>query len=125
MLKKLLILFAAFVVVTLLFRNKLNPTSPNQNVVKEYAATLRLGEKKFDVSQYIGGTALVATETKVKIEKTGEKENAFITSIEGKAADPKKREFWEFLVNGKQTKVGAGSYIVQNGDQIEWKISNW
>lgn len=124
MLKKLLILFAVLAATTFLFKDKTAP-SPNQNVVKEYQATLTLGEKTFDIAQFIGKTALDATEAKLKTEKTGEKENAFVTSVEGRAVDSKKREFWEFLVNGKQAEIGAGSYIIQNGDQIEWKISNY
>ena len=84
-----------------------------------------MGEKTFDIAQFIGKTALIATEAKVKVEKTGDGENTFFTAVEGRVADRKKREFWEFLINGKQAEVGAGSYIIQNGDQIEWKISNY
>lgn len=125
MLKKLLILLVASAAILLLLRVRTGTPSPNQNVVREYTATLRFGEEAFDISQYIGKTALEATEAKLKTEKTGEKENAFVTSIEGRTADSKKREFWEFLVNDKQAEIGAGSYIIQNGDQIEWKISNY
>ena len=125
MLKRLLFIFIFLAAAIFLFKDKNNQTPANQSVIKEYKATIKLGEKTFDIAQFIGKTALVATEVKVKIEKTGEGENVFVTVIEGRAADPKKREFWEFLVNGKSASVGAGSYIIQNGDQIEWKISNW
>jgi hypothetical protein len=81
--------------------------------------------KAFDVSSFIGKTALEATESTVEVVTNGTGENAFVTSIDGREADAKKREFWEFLINGSQSQVGAGSYIVQNNDQIQWKITNF
>lgn len=35
---------------------------------------------------------------------------------------PDSRHFWEFFVNGKSSNVGASSYILKNGDKIEWKL---
>jgi len=125
MLKRLLFIFIFLAAAIFLFKDKNNQTPANQSVIKEYKATIKLGEKTFDIAQFIGKTALIATEAKVKVEKTGDGENTFFTAVEGRVADRKKREFWEFLINGKQAEVGAGSYIIQNGDQIEWKISNY
>ncbi len=36
---------------------------------------------------------------------------------------PDSKHFWEFFVNGKSSNVGASSYILKNGDKIEWKLS--
>jgi phosphotransferase system HPr-like phosphotransfer protein len=107
-----------------------NSTSQNQEVVKEFKANLKISlddqEKSYDISQYIGMTVLDAMEKAgIKIEKSGEGENAFLTGIEGRITSTGKREFWEFLVNGNQTEVGAGTYKVQNNDQIQWKVSNY
>ncbi len=44
----------------------------------------------------------------------------FVESINGTKAD---KHFWEFIVNGKSSNVGAGSYKPVNGDKIEWKLS--
>jgi hypothetical protein len=44
-----------------------------------------------------------------------------VTSIDGITPDSK--HYWEFFVNGKSSNVGAGDYQLQNGDQIEWKLS--
>lgn len=91
-----------------------------------YYATLKIeGGQTYDVSDFVGKTALEATESKVVVVANGTGENAFVTSISGQSADVKKREFWEFKVNGTQAQVGAGSYIIQNHDQIEWKITNY
>jgi hypothetical protein len=97
--------------------------------VQQITASLKISDginiKSFDVSGFIGKTALEATQANTKVVTTGTGVNAFVTSIDGRAADTKEREFWELIANGDQTQVGAGSYIIQNGDKIEWKISTY
>lgn len=44
----------------------------------------------------------------------------FVTSINGVAGNGPK--YWTFYVNGKQAKVGAGSYITKDSDTITWKL---
>ena len=72
-----------------------------------------------------GKTALDLTKQVAKVETKGEGQNAFVISINGKAANSAKKEFWEFLVNGKSAEVGAGSYQLKDGDKIEWRISTY
>ena len=72
-----------------------------------------------------GKTALDLTKQVAKVETKGEGQNAFVNSINGKAANSVKKEFWELLVNGKPAEVGAGSYKIKNGDKIEWRISTY
>ena len=72
-----------------------------------------------------GSTALEATSQVADIETSGEGEMAFVTSINGRKADEAKKEFWELLINGESSQVGAGSYKVKNGDKIEWRISRF
>ncbi len=69
-----------------------------------------------------GTTALQLLSASHKIMTKGEKENTYITEIDGRAAADTSREFWAFYVNGEQAQVGAGSYLVKNNDTIEWKI---
>lgn len=88
-------------------------------------STLKINDKSFDINSFVGKTALEATEANAKIETKGTGEMAFVTKIDGKLAEPNKKEFWEMLVNGKQAEVGAGTYIIKSGDQIEWKLSNY
>lgn len=103
----------------------------NEKVVQEFKANLTINDGKtnptFDITQYIGKTALEATQIVLSgnIKITGENDKAFVTSINGRGADTKKHEFWEFLVNGKQAEIGAGSYKIQNFDNIVWKISTY
>jgi len=70
-----------------------------------------------------GQTALDLTKKVATVEATGEGEMAFVTAINGRAANKSKREFWEFIVNGEPAEVGAGSYKVRSGDKIEWRLS--
>lgn len=96
--------------------------------VQKVSAVLKIGDtvpKSFDISGFIGKSALTATESVTQVITNGTGVNAFITSIDGREADTKKKEFWEFKVNGTQAQVGAGSYIIQNNDEIQWKITNF
>jgi hypothetical protein len=79
----------------------------------------------YDISNFVGKTALEATDVKTTVVTNGTGINAFVTSINGRNADTKKREFWEFDVNGKEALVGAGSYTLNNHDEIEWKITSY
>ena len=73
----------------------------------------------------IGSTALRLLISTHKIVVKGEKENAFVTAIDGRVASSDAKEFWSFYVNDKQAQVGAGSYVVKNNDTIEWKIETY
>lgn len=73
----------------------------------------------------IGSTALQLLTSTHKVTSKDQKENAFVTTIDGRIADPLKKEFWAFYVNGKQAAVGAGTYVVKNNDTIEWKIETY
>ena len=102
-------------------QNSLSNSSSSLNY-----ATLKIDNgESIDISDYVGKTALEATQGKVSVTLNGSGANAFVTGINGRQADSKKKEFWEFDINGTESDVGAGSYIIQNHDQIEWKIANY
>ena len=73
----------------------------------------------------MGTTALQVLSSTHKVMVNGEKENAFVTTIDGRTASGADKEFWAFYINGKQAQVGAGSYSVRNNDTIEWKIETY
>ena len=33
--------------------------------------------------------------------------------------------FWAFYINGKSAQVGPNSYIVQNGDKLSFRYTDW
>ena len=104
-------------------------TIQNEKVVQQIVASLKINDgtstKTFDISSFVGQTALTATQADAKVVTSGTGTNAFVTSINGRVADTKKKEFWELDANGAETQVGAGSYTVQNHDQIEWRINTY
>ena len=82
-------------------------------------------KKEFKIKIAPKSTTLKLLYITCNIVTKGQKENAFITAINGRMADPNKREFWAFYVNGVQAQVGAGTYVVKNNDTIEWKIETY
>jgi hypothetical protein len=79
------------------------------------------------VNGVTGETALEATRKTVggQLEVSGTGSSAFVVGISGRKADSSKREFWEMKINGQTATVGAGSYVLQPGDVIEWRINTY
>lgn len=74
--------------------------------------SLKAGEKK---------TALDILKDSYQVQtKSFGDAGEFVESIN--EVKPDSKHFWSFYVNGKQSNVGAGSYEVQNGDSLEWKL---
>ena len=69
-----------------------------------------------------GKTALELLKSTAKTVISGEGENAYVTSINGTAADSKK-EYWTFSINGEASTVGAGSYVTKSSDVIKWDLA--
>ncbi len=67
-----------------------------------------------------GKTALELLQDKATVKMTGSGESAFVTSIDGVAAD--KTNYWSFSVNGAPATVGAGSYVTKADDSITWML---
>ncbi|GAA2224115.1 hypothetical protein GCM10010413_17230 [Promicromonospora sukumoe] len=73
-----------------------------------------------------GATALeLLLEADPSAEVTGEGENAFVTAINGRAADDSKNEFWSLSVDGELAQVGAGSLETEDGQEITWTIDTF
>lgn len=100
--------------------------------IKEYVAVteviiesqqnrVSIGQK----SMRVGSTALDLLKATTKVSMTGEGVNAYVTAINGREASTPQREFWALYVNGKQADVGAGSYVLQEADSIEWKLETY
>ncbi len=54
-----------------------------------------------------------------------EEEGGFITSINGVHQDEDAGKYWLYYINGEFAQVGAGEYIVQEGDEITWKLESF
>lgn len=74
----------------------------------------------YNIAENTSALALLKMSNKVETKNfsgVGE----FVESINGIKADTK--HFWELLVNGKSSSVGAGSYQLKAGDKVEWKLT--
>ena len=101
-------------------------TKNNKTItVSQYIVINTTNPHEQDIEIEEGQTALTLLTKTNKTEMTGTGRNAFITSINNRIADKRKHEFWAFYVNGKQAQVGAGSYVLHQGDKIEWKIETY
>jgi hypothetical protein len=104
---------------------------------KQPPAALVQPSNTFTVYEIVGGSALnqpsyqaSSTENAFDLLSLTHKVQAisysgigeFVSSIDG--AQPDGKHFWEFFVNGKSSNVGASSYVLKAGDNIEWKQSN-
>jgi hypothetical protein len=128
-LKKLLILLLILLGIAAAFfyfnSGSKKPASQSPAASQTLKTILSVDEESFDISSFIGKSALEATMGSIKVEESGSGQNAFVTAINDKTADSNKHEFWELVINGKPAEVGAGSYIIQTGDSILWRLNTY
>ena len=100
-------------------------TSSSEKAKTVVTVTIKDGDnvRSYPLTSGVGKTALEVTQQAVDVKTTGTGENAYITAINGREASSDKKEYWELVINGQSSQVGAGSYSVKEGDTIEWKIS--
>lgn len=91
----------------------------------EYPADTKEEDDVRSIKIQKGSTALNLLGETVDYKSEGENENAYIISINGIAADQEKNQFWAFYINGAQAEVGAGSYILKEGDEVLWKVETY
>jgi len=47
----------------------------------------------------------------------------FVEEINGIKNNPAQSEYWGYYINGISAQIGASSYILKEGDNIEWKYA--
>lgn len=52
-------------------------------------------------------------------------DEGFITSINDVEQDESEGLYWLYYINEEMPSVGAGDYIVEDGDLIEWKLESF
>lgn len=129
--KKFIIIFlfaVVFVIYKYGFSRSNNPTGPKSVKVADKIFVEQKLQNDESFNKYeveVNKTALDLLKQSTDVVTKGEKENAYVTEISGRTAEETKKEFWSFYINGKMSAVGAGSYLLKNGDKIEWKIENY
>lgn len=81
------------------------------------------GERKVcEVSLAAGSTVFdLMTACDIPFEEDG----GFVTSINGVSQDASAGLYWVYYVNGEFAQVGAADYIIQEGDEITWKLESF
>lgn len=67
-----------------------------------------------------GTTALALLKDKYTVETEQFSFGEMVVAIDGARAG--NDEFWAFYVNGAPAQVGAGDYVTQSTDTIEWRL---
>lgn len=88
----------------------------------EQTETTEAGRTEITYLAQPGMTSLEQLKAEAKDVVTQESEyGELVDSIEGHKGGAN-GNYWSFYVNGEMAQVGAGSYIQQEGDWIEWKF---
>lgn len=69
-------------------------------------------------------TALDTLKNLTSVETESSDFGEFVTTISSVEADSTS-EYWAFYVNGELASEGAGAYVSQPGDMIEWKLESF
>ncbi len=128
---KIIIFIAGIIIIfglAIVYKPKSQPVSQpttTEAVNESLSVTQTINGEKKTVSEEKGTTALQLLQNTETVEMKGEGENAFVTEIDGVVAQDTKKQYWAFYINGKPSEVGAGSYILKEGDEIEWKLATY
>lgn len=84
--------------------------------------TLREGKKEFATKKVTlpkkNAKVMTGLQKAWKVKQT----KGFITSIDGKSQNPKKKIYWTYTVNDKYANKGATQYIVHNKDKVKFTL---
>ena len=124
------LLLMAGLIGTSVVYSRFGPDVAGTNIAQEVRVTQTISGAKPESTTYKGKlekvtTALELLQQQAEVKMKGTDVEAFIIEINGRKADEAQREYWSMYVNGKPAEVGAGSYKLQDGDTIEWKIEQY
>ena len=105
--------------------------TPQDDKIQEYQVSLKIqgidsiignGSVEIEAGKSVYDVLKVYTDSqKIEVKKSGSGTTVYIRGIAGlNEFDHGPRSGWMYKVNGVSPNVGAGSYKVQNGDQIVW-----
>ncbi|XP_068844455.1 transcobalamin-1 isoform X3 [Capricornis sumatraensis] len=107
------------------------PTTAPLNILVKYSVrinktshtevTVRKGSVFLDVMK----AAQEKNETLFRFTVEETSWGPFVTSVQGISASSKDRTYWKLLSNGQPLTQGAGSHVVQNGDNLEVRWSKY
>lgn len=79
--------------------------------IYDYEATIPAGSTAVDLMKACGVSFI--------------DEGGFITTIQGVSQDEGTQTYWIYYVNGEMAAVGARDYMIQDGDEITWRLESY
>lgn len=119
------LIIASFAVVGVFLFRPSPPQSESAVLPTPTPVIVKFGIKSADTFTYEGideTDALSALKDRADISLDT---SGMVSMINGRKADPAKKEFWAFYVNGEMASVGPADYKTKTGDTIEWKIETY
>ncbi len=77
------------------------------------------------VLTYNGQDGITAGELIAQVATIKKDSYGMVASINGLEPDSKKNQYWQFLVNGVSSTVGADTYVTKSTDIITWEITSF
>jgi len=113
-----------FVVVGIV--NNPNEPAPNQDAEPSISSSENyqiedvVTSNKISYQGESGKTVLELLKTKTDVTTATSSFGEYVTSVNGEDGDGSK--YWLFYVNGEPATVGAGEYVTEDNDEIEWRL---
>jgi len=92
----------------------------SQTTVEPGAVEVSQDGQSIKYTGVVGESPLVTLKALTDVRTQTSDFGEYVTGIG--EVDANDSNFWSFYVNGQQATVGADSYQVQGGDQIEWRL---
>ena len=127
--KKLVLIVASIIIVVAggigiyyLVNQSNNKTVSAQNQPSEVKPTATW---KDNVLTYSGKTNVTAGDLITQVATTKKDKYGMIASINGVESDSTKGQYWQFMINGVSSTVGADTYITKSTDVITWQLASF
>ena len=122
---KLSIIVAIVAFFTFTLTGCQNNQSKNAKKDNQIAVTYTLKDNKKDTEKKTVDVPKKKATVMTGLKKAWKVQSSkgFITSIEGKKQNPKKKVYWTYTLNGKYAKKGADQQKVNNKDKVKFTLA--
>lgn len=121
----LLFTIVAFLTLFLTGCSNSNSSSSSNSAVKNQITvnyTLKEGKKTIDTKSIKIPKKKAKVITGLKKAWKVQETKGFVTSIDGKKQNPKKKTYWTYTINGKWASKGVDQQAVANKDKVKFTL---
>lgn len=126
----ILVIIATAFIILFGFKNSITttslPSSTQDSTISVKQVVVFSDKKKVtkELNPKSGTTALDLIKSTHKVEVKKYSFGTIAESIDG-IKNGSNKKYWIYFVNGNESKIGADSYKIKNGDTIEWKFKEY